>query len=329
MCDVTPYKVQKLLLSIELRLASVTSHEQKIVCLSQFIWVFEHIKIFIAQRSADAILKDFFIMNMVHVICDQINSSIEVVSNAAFFYFGKICQELTRSEAQSLANSLTFIVHSFVEKIVKTDNKEMIIFLQKLLVDKQTSFTSEIILLPDFPNKPHFKSLQDQVVAVRNALQQNTLKAQIEQFFKIQYLTIETLKSLHTSLATRKTEVVEMYEKAKKIRFSDETNESALHQLVTKLVSIVEGLDTAKAYEASRCLGELGAANLNTLALYDQSGNTCYKPVENQEAAVNLIHCELFQCLKDAIVDKEVNLKVVANEAAFKLMDSTIGKLSF
>lgn len=325
MCDNTPYNVQKLLLSVELRLAAATAHEQKIVCLSQYIWIFEHIKIFIVQ-STDVTLKDFFIMNMVHVICDQINSPIEVVSKAAFFYFKNICEELTRAESDALKPCLTFIVHSLVQNIVTTGNAEVTTFLQRVLIEKQEAFASEIILLPDFPYKVEFKALQDHVISVRNAMQQNTLMAQIEQFFNIQYMTVETLKSLHTSLSTRKAEVVEMYDMAKDIRFSDETSKSVLHRLVTKLVSIVEGLDTGKAYEASRCLGELGAANLNTLALYDQSDHTCYKTMDNKEKVINMIHHELFVCLKDAIVDKDIKLKLTANEAAFRLMQSMIGK---
>ncbi|XP_063707842.1 uncharacterized protein LOC134836581, partial [Culicoides brevitarsis] len=322
LCQKSPFKVQKLFLATEIRLSSAISHEQKIVCLSQYVWIFENIKIFIARPSKNdemSALKEFFIMNMVHVICDQINSNVDAVSKAAFYYFRKICEENL-----PIGTCFTFIVHSFVQNINKTGNEKMIEFLETLLGSQ--NFTSEIILLPDFPNNQQFRHLQERVTVVRDAMNQNTLEAQIEQFFKIEYLTVETLKSLQTSLATRKTEVLELYENAKKVRFSNEVNESVLHRLVAKLVSIVEGLDAEKGYEASRCLGELGAANLNTLALYDQSEHTCYKATESEEEAILVIHQTLLNCLKDSIIDKDVKVKCAANEAAFQLALTVNGR---
>uniref|UniRef100_A0A336N0J5 CSON008049 protein n=1 Tax=Culicoides sonorensis TaxID=179676 RepID=A0A336N0J5_CULSO len=326
MCENTPYCIQKLLLSIESRLDASNSEEQKITCLSQYIFVFEHVKIFIKSNN-NINLSKFFVINMVHFMCNQINGADEQVSKAAFFYFNHTCDDLIQTEFESFKTCLSFIVHTLVQNVVSSGNSQKIVkFLQKLLITEKKLFESEIVLLPDFPKKAEFQLLQDNLTAVRNQLEQNTLLAQIEQFFQIQFKTVETLNSLHASLASKKLELVEMYKEASSIKFSDQTEKSVLHRLVNKLVAIVEGPDETKAYEAAKCLGELGPADLYTLALYRENDNILYKLAVDSNDAESCIHQQLLDCLQDLIFDKNIKIKKVANEILIQVMSSVIGQ---
>lgn len=323
-----PYEIFKTLISAEYNLKKSKIPEQRFVYLFNYVFIFEEIRT--ALLNQETALKDFFFNDVIHTICNLINSDSDDILIPCLKYFEKFCRQNYEVGQSTFAENLIFIVEILINKSRNVENekiKEMILgILTMFLITWKDMFTDTIDTLPELI--PSLESLGAQFGVLSRSRARNdtnTLIFKIKQFLNVKLVTDETLTGLKSALCDKKEELVELYKESQNITFSEDCIDSPLHQLVTKLLKITKSNDSKKALLAATCLGELGPYNLSSVALISA------QQLRNYECQDSFV--DYYQDLYKVVVENlpsalagEVEVKSAASGIAIEIFQTHFGR---
>jgi hypothetical protein len=120
----------------------------------------------------------------------------------------------------------------------------------------------------------------------------------------------------------RKNELKNLYLELRKTRgFSEDCENSTVHQLICMLITLSCSSNRNVSTEAVRCLGEIGPADLTTLILQPE------KPIPDPKwTPCELVLGYSLSLLSKYIVDSDVKVVEAATSALFKILSTKEGR---
>lgn len=225
---------------------------------------------------------------------------------------------------------LTLVISTVVPiaKLNLKISEECINLLNFLIVENSNLLYNTIGKLDPFPIEEKFEAIRELYIKIKYGNDTFTLEQEIVHFLNAGNLMdvgcrSEGLKHLKLQLSNKKTELIKLYARLHHIRgFSEECQESILHQLICMLVKLTTSSDQVISLEAARCLGELGPADLTTTVLKPEKNiiNGVKNPFE-------LIAGQTITLLSKYIVDPDVHVMIIATKALVAVLSSKEGKL--
>lgn len=320
-----PHDVHMLMVILEWNLKMLTRiPEKKLLLLFCYALIFDEMRAELIARN-DADLTNFFIRDIIHTICNQIDSEDNDILLPCLCYFEKFCRDNFHQAKPILAENFVFIFETLINKRKKVVDDMVLRKIRNIItlftVTWSDEFSKEVTSLPNIMTETD--SLH---VVPESQVESQLLTSKIEQFLNTKHLTHETLTGLEHDLGSKKEELISLYQNSSSLNFSDDSVNSPLHRLVNRLLHLVRDTDATKSLLASRCIGELGAYDLSTLALVSQ------QEIINYEQLNDLQHCRyelykiIIRSLPAALIDT-VNIKMAASQIAAAIFRTTVGRI--
>lgn len=278
-------------------------------------------------------MKIFLIRNIIYTLMDIIkennNEFNNEISIAASKYFKRFSEKCLPYCNDVFENFLTLIISTFVP-IAKVDTAlglESIAILNFLIVENSSLLYSAIGKLDPFPNTSQFEAIQEIYNKIKYGNDKFTLRQEITHFLEAGKLfsascRLEGLIFLKNQLRN-KAELSKLYAELHDMEgYSEDCEESILHQLICMLVQLASSSDSDIRLEAARCLGELGPADLTTMVLKPEK-----KLKADIENPFELITGQAITLLSEYLVDSDIQVIVEATKALKIVLSSKEGKL--
>ncbi|KAF5282895.1 hypothetical protein FQR65_LT14172 [Abscondita terminalis] len=320
-------KVQKVLLKLICSVHNSKSDEEMAIAFHQFSIFVDLITTAIKTKQQ---LNVFLFRTITYTLIHLLNDNYVSNSKLHFMYCKFAHDFLSRvlPENCSLLEKFLIAFVSTLIPIAKMNNilgAECIKLLRLIIVDHGSTMADTIKLLDPFPSEPEFEEMQLIYTNIKYKEANFTLRKEIEYFLKSSTLvdTVgsrkEGLSHLRNELSNRKGELKEMYTDLNNI--SEDRRPRLLHQLVCALIKLSLSENVDESLEASKCLGELGSADLSTTVL--ETEKDCQDMKLN---CFELVTKFVLKLLAEYIVDDNIGVMEVASTALYQVMDCKEGK---
>ncbi|XP_034246355.1 serine-protein kinase ATM isoform X2 [Thrips palmi] len=188
--------------------------------------------------------------------------------------------------------------------------------MKLLLLDNSTHLKEAVGKLPPFPDTDKFQEINSLHCQLKYQGSSFTLEEEIRHFLSSagstsilasQDTMFDALVFLRKKLYEMKTELADLYQGLVHIRgFSSDCQKSILHQLICKLINLTSSTNLKVQIEASRCLGEIGPADLTTTVLRPVEG--CLKLVEGYRDPMLCVMVVAAHLASEYLLDHDVNV---------------------
>ncbi|XP_070568138.1 serine-protein kinase ATM-like [Ptychodera flava] len=264
------------------------------------------------------VLKDV-IYTLVHFL-DDVGDSNDLLS-ACVDLFHSVCETAMKCCQEEFGKHLHVIITALIPHAEKETEvgRQAISLINFLLVEHGTQLSKAIEQLDPLPGSDVFTEARRIQEEVKYDGKEFSLLEEINHFLSVGETCdtanrLEGLRYLRKDLAEKKDELAVL------VRKCEENNgDSILIQLICKLIQLIQlsnhsdschGNQQAIREEAGRCLGEIGAVELSTIALRSTENRTSYvtavdvyKKDEQMKRNSIIVHL-----LKDYLVDPCVDI---------------------
>ncbi|XP_069700137.1 serine-protein kinase ATM isoform X2 [Periplaneta americana] len=329
----TPERIQKILLCLAVDIHRVPTLEDKLKSLHRYV-TFAHI--LISELHADGTglgnMASFIIRDVSHTLIHLVKQEEQPLAVAACHFYKQFCSKCFPSCASVIKTFLRVIVSILVPLAKLSDElgAESRELLRFLVVENSEHLTSAIEMLDPFPGDEIFEEMQAVYSRTVQTKRKDTLEDTIKHFLNAGNKNLgcreEGLKHLRTQLSEKKTELCLLYKELNDMRgFSEDCAKSLLHQLMFMLVELTSVPDPKIRLEASRCLGELGPADLTTMILKpEKSLELQGNDFRNNPVLVFTSH--VVGLLVDYMVDENIDVVEAASNGLYQVLKSYEGQ---
>ncbi|CAH1112514.1 unnamed protein product [Psylliodes chrysocephalus] len=272
--------------------------------------------------------RHFFIRDVVHTLLNviEINENCTSVISAACTFLAlfleKILPNLSETFKHFLHDTVNYLKKFyFTRKTISSKCRDILKFL--IITNKHT-FEEEIKKLDTFPDVADFGDIIFVQKEVRYGSKEPKLEDEIVQFLNNQDMVTkeDSLINLRKLLASQKDTLLDMYDKLQEIRgFSEDSEKSVLHRLVCVLSQLSYSSNQKVSFEAARCLGELGPANLQTVVLQPEK-----ILVHQKHSPIEIIIGSVISMLSKYIIDCDINVLKRARRLFYEILHLNEGK---
>ncbi|XP_076265481.1 serine/threonine-protein kinase tefu isoform X1 [Rhynchophorus ferrugineus] len=201
--------------------------------------------------------------------------------------------------------------------LLKTEVANTAVEILEYLIVDNDCLLDIVKKLDIFPSKPEFSRLNHRHARVKYSGGEIRLTDEIESFVDYDRDTLsreDSLRHLKTLLATKKDQLIVMYNDLDSTGRLDNPANSLLHRLTCMLVKMSCHSNKNISFEAIKCLGELGPANLNSLVL--QPKEVVFSINEPSKILTGYILSLLLQYL----VNEDITLKKIASDTLYEML---------
>lgn len=325
-----PSLIQKILLNLTVDIYNATVFEEKVGRFFHYIIALNEVLPFMkTEKSMQVFLVNYVICSLVNFINNEKERFVELAI-AACKYLKQVFQNILLDCSELIEKLLVRIVSILVPIARKTTKigEFCMDLLNFLIVDNAYVLLRGIELLDPFPEETRFKNLFNVHYKVKYANQPLTLEQEIRQFLNTGKATgiydcrTQGLKYLKKHLAERKDELKDLYQKLNESKgFAEDAQNSCLHQLICLLVKLTISENEEVRVEASRCLGEIGPADLTTLVLQTDLSTLDFKYTHFE-----LVTGRILAVFMQYIVDPDVEVVNATSSALYKVLQSEEGR---
>ncbi|XP_022082003.1 serine-protein kinase ATM-like isoform X2 [Acanthaster planci] len=342
----TQDSIQKILLALHIRISkSHRAHEKHRMVLAYRLFV----SLLLAELSSGlggswAMVLQDIIYTLVHTIREGTETG-----EREGFCLAWPCIDLLRAVCvtglenchEELGKHLHVIMGTLVPLVEKQDRvaDEALSLINLLVIDNSASLSSALKYLDPLPDSPRLARAKAAQRSSKYVGGEFTLMEEVNHFLMVGSqqggtLRVEGLKHLHHQLATRKEELSVMVQQCA------EGSDRTIIQLITELVDLSgtkdghldsqDDMAQAVKEEAARCLGDIGAPNLSTVALQ------CEETERNASFATALRafakapdmsrYVVIVHLLKDYLTDPNVDTVEAAADCLKTILATTSGQ---
>lgn len=325
-----PSFIQQILLHLTDAVYAATVLEEKITAFCRYTVIINETLPFLkSQNPMQVFLVNYTTSSLINIIRNE-QECFTPVAVAACNYLKLIFHQILADCAELIENLLVVVVNILVPIAgnVSQIGDCCMNLLNYLIVDNAYVLLKAVKSLDEFPNDARFAKLSEVYYKVKYGNENFTLTQEIQQFLNSVKRTdrncfrCEGLKHLKKQLASRKGELQELYQSLSEIRgFAEDAQESLLHQLICALVKLSRSENSEVSLEASRCLGELGPADLTTLVL-----QTDLSVLDFKYTHFELITGKILSVFVEYIVDSDIEVVKATSSALYKVLQSKEGQ---
>lgn len=271
-----PSLIQKALLQLITDVYSATLQEEKITAFCHYTIIINQTLQFLkVENPMQVFLVDFVICSLVNLVSNE-REACEALAVAACVHLKRVLQHILSGCTELIEKLLVAIVSTLVPiaRSLSKIGECCIDVLNYLIVENGCILLKAVECLDAFPEEERFESLSKVYDKVRYRNKAVSLEDELRHFLNTVKRTggygcrSEGLKHMKKLLGDRKQELKSLYQKLGDMRgFAEDVQDSLLHQLICALVKLTRSENLEVSLEASRCLGELGPADLTTLVL--------------------------------------------------------------
>lgn len=323
------HKIEKILRTLICDVYSSASLEEKIQAF-HICTVFINL---ITGHLSDANFAVYFIRTVSFFLLNLIRSGIEsnsILSLMACKYFHTFLTLVLPTYTETIQAFFNAIV-SVLVPIASLDGslgRECLDVLNYMIVTNAGVVRGVLAHVDPFPSSPAFEEIRQVYMEVRSSVV-TSLESEIRSFLGGSNKTghggprTEGLKHLKAQLAGKMTELKQLYDELQDLRgFSEDCGRSILHQLICELVTLALSSDADESMEATRCLGELGPGDLQTLVLKIEKKFDLSRCAPMEIVAGNVV-----PLLTEYLVSADVRMIQSACDALYAVLDSKEGKV--
>ncbi|VEN39029.1 unnamed protein product [Callosobruchus maculatus] len=265
-----------------------------------------------------------------YFIRDTIYGLVNLISNSyKDIQFALVCCKALRIFLKDIIPScfgvfeqhLIFTINSLKTFVVQQPTlKTVCLDIMDFLIVKNFRYVGRGIEKLDFPQHPDYDKIASIYRHLKYGDTEPTLEEEIKNFLKHDYSSTreDSLVHLKNVLSSKKSELKKLYEEVQKSRgFSEDCEKSLMHMLICSLAKLCCSPCEAVSFEAARCLGELGPADLRTLILKSEK-NFSHPTFTSLEILIALI----LVFLTEYIVDADVQVMKTASDALYEILVS-------
>ncbi|CAH1170506.1 unnamed protein product [Phaedon cochleariae] len=320
LCETNLGKMEKILLAVKLDFHNAISTEEKLKALHRYTFFVTIVSEIMAKNSE---WQYYFLRDTIHTLINIIATQKDspCVARGACKFLNIFFRNILPSYPDTLGQFLTFIVNSLKvfavsQSVISVDCMDVLNFL---IVENASKLMSQIEKLDNFPNHQYFQKIRTVHSKIRYGQKDISLEDEINLFLKHTDISTQqdSLIHLRKILSERKNDLKELYDKLQNIRgFSEDCEESSLHRLICTLSKFSCSRNQNVSFEAIRCLGELGPANLQTLVLQPEKTISDLKC-----SAFELLSGHVISLLIEYLVDSNINVVKTASETFYTVLD--------
>ncbi|XP_046673269.1 serine-protein kinase ATM isoform X5 [Homalodisca vitripennis] len=311
-----PRLIQKVLLKLYTKVQKAKLMEFKLLFLHHFVTLCDMLVAVVAKPRYH--LSRYTVYWITRVLLHLAPGDMGM---ATVCYLHRFLSTVLSSHPQLVDSLLPRITTTLVPLASRTSpvGKKVLEVLELLLVTHANTLVTVATLEP-LPSDPMFATMSEKYQKQRYATPLSTsLHAEIQHVLNTsQHGTAyhEGLSHLRRKLSENKVELADLYKDLQNSRgFSEDCEQSILHQLICLLIQITSGSDPKASYEAACCLGEFGPADLTTLGLKPETSASSTQP---QDVFLECVVRHLYLCL----FDSDVAVIQAASDALYSLFNS-------
>ncbi|XP_060527564.1 serine-protein kinase ATM isoform X2 [Cylas formicarius] len=324
LCSGQLHKIQRIILELQLNIDSAIA-DQKIKNFHRYT-VF--VSLLMTNLNGNSNFLVYVLRDTIYFVIHLIKNNIAeaTLGSACIKYLSTFLRGVLPLYAKHLEIFLMFVVNS-LKNFALTNayiSKQCIDVLEFLLIENAVPLVKAIEKLDAFPQTEEFKGIRSVHNKIKYGKKEVTLEHEIKCFLEYDDMATrqDSLVYLKSVLAKEKEQLKTLFDKLANIQgFSEHCENSLLHKLVSVLVKMSCFPNESLNFEAIKCLGELGPANLMTLVL---------KPEER----VRDLGCSAFQLLTGCVVyllsqyliDADVKVVSRSSDALYQVLKYKEGK---
>ncbi|XP_051160028.1 serine-protein kinase ATM-like [Leptopilina boulardi] len=241
-------------------------------------------------------------------------------------YFYKFLQMFLPERSLDFKDIFIFCIKSLMKCVIKNEKSSAFCSLEFLIVCQKNVFVDIIANLDFIPNSSAFEEMRKIHKSLRyNTMEHESLESEICHFLNcdVNFIDTECLIRLRKQLSLRRDELKEYYQKLEKLRgFAEDCASSKLHQLIHKLIKLMESSKSEISQEAAKCLGFLGPGNLSTMILLPEE----IKRIENTNRFEMLTY-KILILLSELINDRNIEIREASANALYNVLSSFWGRI--
>ncbi|XP_045467917.1 serine-protein kinase ATM isoform X2 [Harmonia axyridis] len=265
-------KLQKIMMKLNVKIHDSIALEEKLVAFHHYTIMNDlSVEHFNLSEAREYFIRDIC-YSLIRIIKN--NSEYSELRKSAILYFKECSKKLINFP--EVKKHYVPIVSTFINIII--EEKDEVLFnpsldiLNYLIISLKDTFEDNVKSMDDLPEHQLLVELCQFQTKLKNSSEEMCLKKEIRNFISNGYTNkdcsskIDTLKNLKVYLFTQKRQLKNLYKDLSKLNgFSEDCENSLLHQLVSLLVDLCHSKDKGVSMEALKCLGELGPSDLMTL----------------------------------------------------------------
>ncbi|KAG5880543.1 hypothetical protein JTB14_026776 [Gonioctena quinquepunctata] len=320
-------KIEKILRTLRLNLYDVIAAEDKLKALHRYTLFTNMI---IDNLRSNSGWQHYFIRDTVHCLINLIENHKDCpsIAKASCKFLESFLRKILPKFVEPFKILLAFTVNSlklfFITHKVVADH--CVNILNFLIVDNSCHLMEEIEKLDNFPHHKSFDKIRTVHTKVKYGDKEVSLEDEINLFLKHKDLSTkqDSLVHLRKLLSEHKTKLKQLYDKLQKIRgFSEDCEESCLHRLICTLAKLSCSTNEKVSFEAVRCLGELGPANLQTLVLQPEK---TVIDLKSKFTPFEILIGHVISLSSEYVIDSNINVLKIASETFYFVLDSKEGR---
>ncbi|XP_023014307.2 serine/threonine-protein kinase tefu [Leptinotarsa decemlineata] len=318
-------KIEKILLTLRLNIYNVISAEDKLKSLHRYTLFLSMIT---ENLRSNSDWQHYFIRDTVHCLINLIENHDEYpsITKASCMFLNTFLRKILPNVSDTFKHLLEFTVKSLkLYTVTKVEISDLCVnILNFLIVDNSCHLLSEIEKLDNFSQHPNFSEIRRVHEGIKYGEKRVSLEDEINSFLKHNDVSTQqdSLIHLRKLLSEQKSKVMELYDNLQSNRgFSEDCEKSCLHRLVCALAKLSCSPNEKVSFEAVRCLGELGPANLQTLVLQPERA-----VFDLQCTPFELLTGNVISLLSEYVVDSDVNVVKTASETFYLVLDCKEGR---
>ncbi|KAL3277396.1 hypothetical protein HHI36_012745 [Cryptolaemus montrouzieri] len=269
------HKLQQVMMQLIIKINNSIAAEDKLQIFHHYIIMNDLIiENFDLSDARDYFIRDFcyvfmrFIRN--HEKCPELSKFVLIYFRKSlvrlFDYSEILCKHFA-----SIATTLVDIV---MERKIEEISELSLNLLKFLIIDNTQHFEEVIKHMDNIPDSPFLTELIRIQSDLKYDGKETHLKEEIQNFINFVNISrnyssrIDSLRRLKMHLFCEKRQLKKLYEQLSNLKgFSEDCENSCLHQLISILVDLSQSKDKDISMEALKCLGELGPSDLMTLVV--------------------------------------------------------------
>ncbi|XP_017776533.1 PREDICTED: serine-protein kinase ATM [Nicrophorus vespilloides] len=318
-------KLQQILLKLTKKIHKATSREERILSFYRYVVFLQLIHPQLIDRRF--CLNNYLIRDITYTLVNLIDGNINEVHKLAIIYLKKFINDILPGCVTAFQEYLPVIVGSLVPIADQTTeiSDDAMNVMNIIFQENAKRLEEGLKYLDPLPDKDRFSELRLLHHKVKYDQVNCALGQEIEYFLKAGELVTragcrtEGLKYLRSKLKTKKDELKILYNELYLYRGVSNST-SNLHKLVYKLMDLAISTDSAESLEATKCIGELGSADLTTMVLKNE------EPHDDLNAKpTHLAAARIMTSLIHFLVDQNIDVVCATSDALYSILKCNEG----
>lgn len=321
LCSKKPSVMQKVLLSLTTNIFTCDVAEHKIRAIHQYAYfckiIFENMSYSYFDSMAMFVVRD-----VTHTLCQLMKDKDDNVVKLSCTFLHFLLERLLPERQEPVKEVFSLIVTRLTSVVEKRKLPIALEGLMFLIIEQEEILADVIKELNFFPNGTEFDALRDVLQRLRYN-ERVSLETEIEHFLaasddKVFAYNVEELCKLRKLLEERKWELQHLYSQLERLRgFTEDYAFNPLTKLINRLLKLSRSTDKKIALEASKCLGELGPADLTTMILHPEK-RYC---IESHDVLDSVLITAV-GLLSSYIVEGDVKLRNASADALYSILST-------